>query len=448
VQKSVFDSDALGAWFLGAILVAASLVFFRAGTSSDLIALYLAGKQFAAGQIDQIYAGGKQVFDLGVPDSWPAVAGALGLGDIRLYPYIYPPLWAAVTAPLTTLLSAQTFLAIASLLNPALMALSAALAWRIIRPRMSLTGWMASGLAIALITPIGFVALDQNQPQIAVSFLILLAIERRRARAPVSAGIALALASSIKLYPLLFIVIWAARRDWAPLRAFAVAGALLGLASLVVAGIDLNLEFLRLLGRISASLVIMPITFNIQSLLGQFLGADHLAPVPAAAPETVAQSGLIAAAPFLLTWVVRGIMIAGLGLFWRMARAADDTRLHRAIWPALLIFVSLVSPLSWAYHYLSVVYLFPALMGRAVARLRRLATVSLVLVISLPVMLLPAMGATPWQPIPLFPGQIGGTLAMAGIMVLFLLSGSPGTGTTATRPRPARARLTDDEGAK
>ncbi len=436
------DSNVLGAWLLALILVASSVVFFRASASSDLIVLYLAARQFAAGNTDQIYAGARQVFDLGVPDSWPAIARSLGLDGVRLYPYIYPPLWAAALAPLTGLFSPGAFVTAASIVNPALMALTAVLAWRIMRPALSLSGWMVMGLAIALVTPIGFVALDQNQPQILVSFLILLAIERRLAGAPSSAGAALALAASIKLYPLLFTVIWLARRDWAPLRAFAVVGGLLGVASLAIAGWGLNVAFLRQLGRISGSLVIMPITFNIQSLLGQFLAADHLMPVPPVPPETVARSGMIASSPAWLGWSVRIIMLVGLALFWRLARRADDARLHRSIWPALLIFVSLVGPLSWAYHYLSVVFMFPALLSREAGRIRVAVALALLAVISLPVMLLPVMNVTARSPFPLDPGQIAGTVAMIGLMLLFLLpETAPASGSTGRirRARPGSA---------
>ncbi len=399
--------ELLGALVLALSLSAVTFIFFRGVASSDLMAVYLAAEQFNAGHLDQIYTQGHATFDLAVPDSWRALAAAHGLASMRLYPFIYPPLWAAIAAPVVSLISPQSVFTIASLLNPVLLALSAGLAWRILRPQMALDRWMVAGLAIALFTPIGFVALFQNQPQILVSFLILLALERRRADAPVAAGLALALAASIKLYPVLFVLIWLARRDWPALRAFLLFGVGLGLASLLVGGIALNLEFLRQVRIISNTVLVTHLTFNLDSMLGQiFLGGQFSRTVPTA-PGATLYAGLQAAKPLALGLLTKAIMIAGLAGFWALSRRATTARLYRNIWPALLIFVSLTSPLSWAYHYLSAVFLFPLLLAPRRHPWQTALTVAVLIPISLPVIL--------------YVPQIWGTLAMATLTVLFLI---------------------------
>ncbi|MDX1739050.1 MAG: glycosyltransferase 87 family protein, partial [Alphaproteobacteria bacterium] len=69
---------------------------------------------------------------------------------------------------------------------------------------MSLLTYLGISLGlVAFLVPFGL-ALRENQPQILVSFLILLAIERERAGWNIAGGAALALAASIKLYPALF----------------------------------------------------------------------------------------------------------------------------------------------------------------------------------------------------------------------------------------------------
>jgi len=415
--QHILDKRAFGTLALiSALMVALTVALFGQAPSSDLMALYLAGHEFAAGHLDRIYPSARALFDLSAPDGWDSLAGQQGLGGMRLYPFIYPPLWAAAMAPLGRAIAPQTLFLLASLVNPVLMTLSAALAWRIMRPALPLARWLLAGLAIALISPIGFIALFQNQPQIVVSFLILLALERDRANAPKSAGVALALAASIKLYPVLFIVIWLARRNWPALGAFALAGAALALASLALGGPALTRAFLDQIATISRTVLVTQITFNLASLLGQFQSGTLHPLAPSASGTTALVAGVFAAKTAVGGIVVKLATLAGLLFFWMRARRADKGALYRALWPALLIFISLTSPLSWAYHYLSAVFLFPALLLHPRPLWQRgIAALALVL-ISLPAMIFFAR-----LPVPFMLAQVLGTLAMGVLALLFLL---------------------------
>jgi len=398
------------------VMVAISWGVFATAPSSDLMALYLAGQAFGTHHLDQIYPAAAPLFDLSIPQSWPDLARQAGLGDLQLYPYIYPPLWAGLAAPLTKLISAHEFFALARILNALLMTLSAVLAWRILRPHMSLARWVMAGLALALITPIGFVALYQNQPQILVSALILLAIERSRAKAPVSAGIALALAASIKLYPLLFIVIWLGRRERAALLSFGASGAVLALASLAIGGLALNLVFLERIAMIAHTVLVTQITFNFASLFGQFLSPDLHALASADHANAVLIAGVYGSKTLLASLTVKAVLLAGLALAWLGARLSRDERtLYGAIWPALLILVSLTSPLSWAYHYLSVVFLFPALLIAPRQPRQRIVAALALAAISLPVMVFLSR-----LPVPFMLAQTVGTVALTVLIGSFL----------------------------
>jgi len=415
VRKYSGRQEIRAALALSAIVIATSFLVFHNVPSSDLMAGYLAGVQFQAGNLDQIYTAGSTAFNLTVPDTWPGVAAHYGLGDLKLYPFIYPPLWAAVAAPITRILSPQTVFAIAGFLNPLMLILSSYLAWKIVRPSMQLLPWMGFGLAISLVTPIGFIALFQNQPQIFVSFLIILAIERSRANAPLTAGAAMALAASIKLYPAVFIVVWVARKEWRILGVFCATGALLGAASLVVAGAPLTAAFLGQIRAISDSVLVTQLNFNFASILGQVFLASDLRPTATGTLFEATFSGLFAAQPLWLGLISKFVMGAGLFGFWWKAKSATRDRLYGAIWPALLIFVSLASPLTWAYHYLSVVFLLPALFVRASSRRRVMLGVVGLIPLSLPALYWIAA-----IPSDLFLGQIIGTAALSGLALLFL----------------------------
>ncbi len=413
---------ALGA--IGVIFTIASATYFGHAASSDLMAVYLAAREFSAGHLDRIYADARPLFDLSVPQGWPALAARIGAPDMQLYPYVYPPLWAAVFSPVSNLLSPQAVFKAATILNPVLLVASAFLGWRILRPAISPTRWVVTGLAIVIVTPIGHIALYQNQPQILVSFLILLAIERRRARAPVSAGIALALAASIKLYPVLFAIVWIARRDWKPLAAFAITGLLLGIASIAVGGWALTAEFLQQIRVIARTVLVTQLSFNLDSLLGQFFAHDLLRPVQASGANVSGYLGPIAEKPLVQILLTRAVLLTGLITAFRLARNADTDRLYSSVWPALLIFVSLTSPLSWAYHYLSAAFLFPALLQRDTAGGMRVTALICLVLLSLPAILFLSgitLIAPPDGQVGFFLGQAVGTVAITVLMLLYLL---------------------------
>jgi len=409
VQVNPSRQDLILTALLIAAFTAVSVLYHRGVPSSDLMALYLAGQEYAAGNMDGLYPVAP-VFDLSVPVDWRQLAAAHGLGDMVLYPFIYPPLWAAVMAPLSTMISPQTLFFAATVVNPILLGAGAVLTWRILRPAFTLPRWVGLCLLLALLSHIGLIALYQNQPQILVSCLILLAIERARADAPVAAGAVLALAAAIKLYPLFFVVIWLASGNRRAVLAFSAYGAALGGLSLLLAPIATHQQFLAQLAAVADTVVLTNLVYTFETALGQFAlkGQFTLSAIGA---------GFVAAKPLWLGLLGKAALVAALALIWRAARRASSARLYTAIWPAALILVSLFGPLAWAYHYLTVTMFLPALLFRPTDRLLALA---LFLPLSLPV--LTALSALP---LPFFAGQLAATLALTGLAALFWARGQP-----------------------
>ena len=92
---------------------------FFSGSSTDLLAIWLSGLEFGLGNFDRIYPQSGGLFTMQPPDSWLTLARAVG-HDGPVYPYIYPPLWAALLSPLTATVSFAAMKSAASVLNFAL----------------------------------------------------------------------------------------------------------------------------------------------------------------------------------------------------------------------------------------------------------------------------------------------------------------------------------------
>ena len=97
-----------------------------------------------------------------------------------------------------------------------------------------------------------------NQPQPMLSLAVLWGLERAARGRAVAAGVLFALAASLKIYPLLFLLVFVIRRQWPGVAAFAGRGRGSGLASIVVAGWPAHAAFLALLadlqGKVSVAI--------------------------------------------------------------------------------------------------------------------------------------------------------------------------------------------------
>jgi len=321
-----------------------------------------------------------------------------------LFPYVYPPLWAALLAPLTEILSFETFAGLMRGLNVVLMAATGVLAWRIMGQTLPVLTHVAAGQVAMYATLFGTLPLSENQPQILVTFLIALALERLRGRAPAVAGVALALAAAIKVYPALFILLVMAAGQWRAVVPFAVAAGALALASVALAGWPLHAAFLSTLSAISRTSIEIGPSFSLDRVL-----APLLATAPAQVIDETLASGAPGAAGWqvvaksqIWAWITNATLLAVLAVLAVWMHRAPDARRFAAVWPAALILLALPAPIAWIYYFCLPVMMAPALvpaMGRGIATtavMVVLAPFSIAVMGALPGLGLTAGAVTPW----------------------------------------------------
>ena len=185
--------DSILALLFLALWSAATIVLQWDIWPEDLSALYIAGALWQQGQPDLIYATPFGFYG-GTAAEWIPIQQQLGIYDLGSFPYVYPPLWAVLTAPLTAAMSPQGFANAVTCVQVPMLAASAFLAMRIL-PLPGAQLWLKSAIGVALLSTMipAYTALWFNNPSITVNFLTLLAFERLGARRPVAAGAALAL---------------------------------------------------------------------------------------------------------------------------------------------------------------------------------------------------------------------------------------------------------------
>jgi len=339
-------------WIIAIVLWVLLSVGLQIGGGNDFFAVYLAGKAFSMGDFASIYGPATEMFSLDTPTAWAAIVAESGIDpELTLYPYIYPPIWAALSAATLSQLAPQTVLPIVGAVNAALLIGTVVLAWRVARSQQTLVIWLLVGVIFLASTTFGFVALRQGQWQILTSFLLLLSLERARAGAPHQAGIALALSASIKLYPVLLLVLWLARRDqWRNIPAFVATLTALTLVSVALAGADLHLQFIDRVATISGSVLYTLLSYNFTVLLDGWTVTGQ--------PGEI---GVKLTTPWvgLLNKVM--LLAAAATAFWAARRAKPD-QLYRCIVPVWLVAMSYFSPLSWSYHFLTAMAFAPLLL--------------------------------------------------------------------------------------
>jgi hypothetical protein len=287
---------------------------------------------------------------------------------------------------------------------------------------MSTTRYVSIGIPILAFTSVGGLAVYQNQPQILVSFLILLAIERNRNYSPVIAGVALALAASIKLYPALFAIFWLATGKRKAFVSFLVAGAFLGGASVYLAGWPLHQLFLHEVSLINGTVMLTNVSITLDGFIGQLFFSDHIVFVPA---DAIQISGTNSGGWYVLEkstlWKLASAsgMILSIYVISRILKKHPaGTPPHDLAWPLAIILISLLNPISWSFHYLPAVAFAPALLdyyrnGVGAGLLALLFTPLFMPLLIFKFITFPDFG---WIK---SPGQVAATLGIIGFAVAF-----------------------------
>lgn len=349
-----------------ALLVLISVVFFALvrvsvgeAPSSDLRALWLAGSYFP--EIASVYAGSDSAFTMEPPEVWITATQDAGI-ETAVYPFIYPPLWAWVMSELVDVTTMTEFGRAMSIINPCLVVLCALLAMRIAAPTMPRPAFFAISLSIVATSIVFLLAFAENQPQILVAFLTLLGIERTRSGAPISGGLAMALAASLKLYPVVFALIWLTSGKIRATLAFAIIGAALGVMSIFVAGWPMHEAYLSEISAISNTVLMSRANYSLDPLIGiltlsetQMISVDTLGTGGSTSWSVAIKSD----AWRIFSAVVQISTLGALLLLARKSKMCDPL-----LWPFMFIAVAWVSPLSWIYHYMAAFLFLPALIDR------------------------------------------------------------------------------------
>jgi hypothetical protein len=373
-------------WAILALGVALGAYALRGTWAVDLTALYFAGHFFREGLTELVYLPGHEVFVTDPPAAYVALGEAEGWRDGVVTPYLYPPLWAALLAPLTAVVTAHQFFWGAQVLNLAALAGSIWLSFHMVsrRTKLRFDGWVALSLLLAAGTGLGLFGLWLGQPQILVGFVILLAFYLLMRGQDIGAGAALALAAAIKLSPALLVIVFVMEARWRAVAAFAAVGAGFGLVSIGLAGWPLHAELLEKLAAIDARVLVARTSTGLEMVfyqIGRVLNGTAVWQIATIEmpPE-----------PSGIGWPVRALLLTGLALVFLLTRGLDQ---RRRIWARLIgsfLVTLLASPLPWNHYLILPLLMLPGLVAFwPVRRVVRLALVTWV-PLSLPAFLLMA----------------------------------------------------------
>jgi hypothetical protein len=345
---------ALTAWAVWAF------VRYNAGWGDDLAALWFAGHFAAQGQFELIYSAPPDFFG-GTPSEWLPLLDALSVDSANAaFPYIYLPLWAGLMAPLTQLISIESFFTVSLILNIVTLAGCVLLAEKVARPpNMPYLGFIAWGIAALTLSLSASVAVMLLQPTIAVVALVLgcFAVLPRR---PFIAGFLLALATAIKLSPVVFVLLLLHARARLALLGFAMGLLFLGTVSVALMGGPLHQDFLAQLGRAKASAVWAVLNPSLRVLLEYLAGQIGWLPQVTINPEGTALLRPDPVIGRLVAAIAVAIALPAVWLVW--SRPGAQARTLGLL--GMSLGIAVFGPLSWQHYFLLPLLILPALTHR------------------------------------------------------------------------------------
>jgi len=287
--------------------------------------------------------------------------------SVIVYPYIYPPPLAQILIPLAAL-PEEAYFQVLYGINLLLTLLCLYLMVDVLELKTGGPG--GAGRAGTLPVLFLFVLLVANHPLeitihhgqinlLVLAFVLLFLKFEKSGKSP-AAGLFLALAVLIKIYPVLLILPALFARKWRSVAAFAGATIALALASLAASGPALWAGFLRstvevFLGK-PASVFIRgfqssPNNLSLKGLLAQAVSLFRLPTATAPAVYVLAAAGM-----FVLLLATA-----------RRTGLASDIPLQGAL---LLIATLILAPLTWSHHYTVVMFPLAYVFARAVRERR------------------------------------------------------------------------------
>ncbi|WP_169798704.1 glycosyltransferase family 87 protein [Falsihalocynthiibacter arcticus] len=285
--------------------------------------------------------------------------------EITVFPFIYPPIWAALFSNIIHWVDLNTTLTALHILNPLMMIVMIIFAARTCKTTFSTPRFVAIGGVLIFGTTIGMLPLIFGQVQILVSMILLIAIERLRNGSQVTAGALFAFAAAIKVYPALFLIFLVVRRENRAVASFIIVGGGFGALSILIAGWPLHVLFLEQLNLISNSVLVNTINLSVDSLIANIFQFDALTDKVTSSSNgkeaTLLISAVTMAKPAIWKALNSGaILLSLISLAYITCRYRDDV----AIWPFALIVIALLSPIAWVHHFLPAAAFAPMLLSR------------------------------------------------------------------------------------
>ncbi len=351
----------------------------------DLAALYIAGQMWAEVGPEGIYAFDAADFYTTEDPRWLVRAEALGLNEIDIFPYVYPPVWAALLAPIATTVDFATVKVVTAWIFFPAFAVAVLAARSLTTPTADPLRYVAVTIIPVTLSLPFLVAFGNIQPHLLITALMLVALERdargQGLGAAWVAGAALGLAAAIKLSPAILAIWWLVRGRWHALLAFAVVGGGLGLASLVTLGFGIHWRFLERLSEIDGIVLVNQVNIPLETFL-----------VPL--PQATDVGHLSIPEPAWVGPLVLAILLLGLAGVLLLARQADEETATVAAPLAILQLSVICGPLAWLYYSLPLMLCLaglPRLLGGSV-----LASLTVVAIFG--VTILPLANALPGIP--------------------------------------------------
>jgi len=346
-QKDLFLSAFLGIGFFVLCLI---LVHARAPV--DIVSPYLAGWFFENGQWANIYGfpASKQ-FSALPPQVWSEAAHARGFLGTYLTPYLYAPLWAALLAPVAAHYTISEFVLAVYIIQVPLIFASVYICWSCAGRRGWFVVWATFSLLVYLTNAGGLISLVENQPQLTLTFLVLFGFWLFQSSHFRLAGMVFALAASLKLYPLVFGLIFVAKKQWVGAAYMIGTGGALLASSLYLAGISLHLDFLAQLQDIAAHAFVSRHNWSLSSLFFQLQSGFG-------GPGDRAMY-LIVDTPNWIRVVIASVFVAGCIGFVVLFSRIEGKLQQFGIFLAFVLLVGLTSPLGWSHNFLPLVYSAP-----------------------------------------------------------------------------------------
>ena len=327
----------------------------------DFAALYVAAQFYEQGLFDLVYQSDGNFFWNETPEAWrnatEVIAAPYGEQIYHYAPYVYPPLWAALLAPVTAFLGFGTVAKVVLCANVAAFLGMIWLGFRLLRPaNVRAVNWALFLVILIATSSISHLALNLGQPQIGVCFLILLSFCCLADNRPVQSGGWLALAAAVKLAPAMFIIIFLMERNWRALASFTLIGGVLAVLSVSVAGWPLHAAFLAKLAELDGGTMLSRINLGLEIEFYQlWLAFTGDFSWRVEEPEFIFP-------PRWISWIVSLSFVVGVVATFLMSRGLSP---RARIWSRLIL-ISLVllftSPLGWIHYLILPTMLLPGVL--------------------------------------------------------------------------------------